>query len=261
MSDISAELLVTREGHVATVVMNRPPNNYVDYGFIRALVTAFAGLAADEACRSVVLASNAKHFCAGADFAQGSVSAARSAVPGEAGHFYKMAAQLFRFPKPIVAAVNGAAVGAGLGLALVADFRITCSEAWFSANFVQIGLHPGFGLTVTLPGLLGRQAAAKMMLTGRRLTGAQAEAIGLADQLVPAGELRVAAMALALEIAEAAPLAVMSTRASLRRGLADVVEVATEREYVEQDWLGATEDFRTGTAASMRRERPVFKGR
>ena len=261
MSDTPAELLVTREGHVATVLMHRPPNNYVDHKFLRALVAVFSGLAADEECRSVVLASDAKHFCAGANFALGSVSAARSDEPGESGQFYKTATQLFRFPKPIVAAVNGAAVGAGLGIALAADFRVTCPEARFSANFVQLGLHPGFGLTVTLPDLLGRQAAAKLLLTGRRLTGEQAAAIGLVDELVPASELRAAATALATELAAAAPLAVRSTRATLRRGLADAVEVATEREFVEQDWLGATEDFRTGIAAGMRRERPVFKGR
>ena len=260
MSDAGAQLLVMMDGYVATVAMHRPPNNHIDHAYLGDLVNAFESLATDARCRSVVLASDSKHFCAGADFAQGSVDAARGAAPDGSGQFYKTAVRLFRFPKPVVAAVNGAAVGAGLGLALMADFRVTCPEARFSANFIRIGLHPGFGLTATLPRLLGPQAAAKLLLTGRRLTGEQAAAIGLADDMVPAGDLRAAACALAAELAAGAPLAVMSTRATLRRGLADAVERATEREYVEQDWLGATEDFRRGTAANIRRETPVFTG-
>ena len=115
--------------------------------------------------------------------------------------------------------MHGAAVGGGLGLALVADFRVTCQEARFSANFNRLGFHPGFGLTATLPRLVGAQQAALLFYTGRRIPGDEAVRIGLADLLVPQAEVRSAAQALALEIAQSAPLAVMSTRETVRRGL------------------------------------------
>jgi enoyl-CoA hydratase/carnithine racemase len=148
-----------------------------------------------------------------------------------------------------------------LGLALVADFRVTCSEARFSANFNRLGFHPGFGLTTTLPRLVGPQQAALLFYTGRRITGEEAVRIGLADLLVAQSEVRTAAQALALEIAQSAPLAVMSTRATLRRGLADAIEASTERELVEQEWQRRTADFREGVKAMAERRPPDFTGR
>src|SRR5207247_5428881 len=142
----------------------------------------------------------------------------------------------------VIAAVQGAAVGGGLGLALVADFRVTCEEARFSANFNRLGFHPGFGLTATLPRLVGAQQAALLFYTGRRIPGDEAVRIGLADLLVAQDEVRSAAQALALEIAQSAPLAVLATRQTVRRGLVDQIEAATARELAEQDWLRRTED-------------------
>lgn len=127
----------------------------------------------------------------------------------------------------LVAAVQGATVGAGLGLALVADFRVTCPEARFSANFNRLGFHPGFGLSITLPRLVGEQQAALLLYTGRRIDGHEAQRIGLADVLVPAEQLRDTALDLAAEIAISAPLAVESTRETLRLGLADKVQPPT----------------------------------
>jgi enoyl-CoA hydratase/carnithine racemase len=173
----------------------------------------------------------------------------------------KQAMRLFRTRKPIVAAVHGAAIGGGLGLALVADFRVTCSEARFSAIFDRIGFHPGFGLTVTLPRLVGAHQAALLFYTGRRIPGAEAVRIGLADLLVPQTEVRSAAQALALEIAQSAPLAVLSTRETLRRSLLEAIEAATERELVEQDWLRRTKDFQEGVRAMADRRLPEFRGR
>src|SRR5437588_699367 len=163
--------------------------------------------------------------------------------------------------KAIGGAIHGAAVGGGLGLALVPDFRITCSEARFSANFNRLGFHPGFGLTATLPRLVGGQQAALLFYTGRRISGEEAVRIGLADQLVAQAEVRSAAQALALEIAQSAPLAVLATRETVRRGLIDAVEAATERELVEQDWLRRTEDFQEGIKAMADRRLPNFQGR
>lgn len=255
------DLGVSIERHVATVTIRRPPNNHVDFRLLRDLRDALRELDADQSCRAVVLAAEGKHFCAGADFAAGSMAAARSSDPSEASSFYKMAADLFRAKKPMVAAVQGAAIGAGLGLSLVADVRVTCSEARFSANFTRLGFHPGFGLTHTLPRLIGPQKAALLFLTGRRISGDAALAMGLADVLAPQAEVLGRAQDLAQEIAGSAPLAVVSTRTTLRQGLADAVERATEREFVEQEWLCQTEDFQIGITAARTRDAPDFKGR
>jgi len=168
---------------------------------------------------------------------------------------------LFRAKKPVIAAVHGAAIGGGLGLALVADFRVTCTRARFAANFNRLGFHPGFGLTVTLPRLVGQRRAAWLFYTGRRICGDEAVAMGLADLLVGETEVRTRAQALAQEIAQSAPLAVQSTRATLRRGLVEKIEAATERELVEQQWQRATMDFREGVTASAERRPPNFQGR
>jgi enoyl-CoA hydratase/carnithine racemase len=140
---------------VAVVEIRRPPNNFFDIALIRELAGAFEALDGDRSCRAIVLAAQGKAFCAGANFGDGSTLDREGRRPGEqaqpVAHLSTEAVRLFRTRKPIVAAVHGAAVGGGLGLAMVADFRVTCPEARFCANFTRLGFHPGFGLTVTLP--------------------------------------------------------------------------------------------------------------
>ncbi len=250
---------VSLKGLVAEVEVRRPPNNHVNVPMIAELSTALERLDEDKGCRVVVLCAAGKHFCAGADLT-GRGPDGRDPTESGGRHLYKEAIRLWRTTKPIVAAVQGAAVGAGLGLAVAADFRVSCPEARFSANFTRLGFHPGFGLTATLPRLIGTQHAALMLYTGRRFTGEQAKEMGLIDQLVPQGSLREAAHALALEIAQSAPLAIVSARETLRRGLAAAVQAATEREYQEQNWLRHTDDYKEGVRAMADRRLPEFKG-
>jgi enoyl-CoA hydratase/carnithine racemase len=252
--DISVEIA----GHVAIVTLRRPPHNFFDNALIREIAGAFESFDADANVRAIVLAAEGKSFCAGADFA----NRPDTGTVGEGGqHLYKEAARLFRAHKPVVAAVQGAAIGGGLGLALVADFRVTSPEARFAANFARLGFHPGFGLTEILPRLVGPQKAALLFYTGRRIGGEEAVRIGLADILVPQAQILSAATELAEEIAQSAPLAVLSIRETLRRGLVDAVERATERELVEQEWQRRTQDFREGVAATSERRTPNFTGR
>jgi enoyl-CoA hydratase/carnithine racemase len=258
---MSKDISISVAGHVATVVFDRPPQNFFDNALINAIADALEALDRDPNCRAIVLASEGKVFCAGADLANRPTTGTASEAEGAAKHLYKEATRLFRIKKPIVAAIQGAAVGGGLGLAMVADFRIACAETRFSANFTRLGFHPGFGLTLTLPRAIGPQQAALMFYTGRRVPGEEAVRIGLADRFVPQAEIRQAAQAIAAEIAQSAPLAVVSTRETMRRGLADQIEAATERELFEQEWLRRTADFKEGVAAMNARRTPNFAGR
>jgi enoyl-CoA hydratase/carnithine racemase len=148
-----------------------------------------------------------------------------------------------------------------LGLALVADFRVAAPEARFSANFVKLAFHPGFGLTHNLPRIIGEQRANLMMLTGRRVKAEEALAWGLVDEVVPAAELRAAALQLATEIAENGPLAVLATRKTLRAGLAEAMRAAMSHERAEQAALRDTEDFAEGVRSVAERRAGAFKGR
>ncbi len=171
---------------------------------------------------------------------------------------YVEAVRLFAAKKPIVCAVQGAAVGAGLGLALVSDFRIAAPDARFTANFVKLGFHPGFGLTHTLPRVIGQQRAALMFMTGRRIKAEEALAWGLVDEV--ADDARGAAIKLAAEIAENAPLAVQSTRATLRHELAEKVKAQTDHEFAEQTALRKTKDYAEGVRAVAERRPGNFTG-
>jgi enoyl-CoA hydratase/carnithine racemase len=252
---------VSLDGPIAVVELRRPPHNYFDIALIGALADALEALEADPRCRAIVLAAQGTAFCAGADFSNRAASAPEQRSPRGINPLYGEALRLFACTKPIVAAVHGAAVGGGLGLALVADFRVTCREARFSANFNRLGFHPGFGLSVTLPRLVGMQHAALLFYTGRRIAGDEAHRIGLADLLVPQGQVLLRAMELAREIAESAPLAVQSTRATVRAGLVEQVRLAVAHESMEQNRHFATEDFKEGVAAMAARRPPQFKGR
>src|SRR5580658_9991144 len=254
---------VEKNGHVALVEIRRPPNNFFDIALIEEIASAFEALDADADCRALVLAAQGKAFCAGANFGDGDSDGGEllsGPRPG-AAHLYIEGNRLLRTRKPIVAAVHGAAVGGGLGLAMVADFRVSCPEARFSANFTRLGFHPGFGLTVTLPAAIGPTKAALMFYTSRRVAGDEAHAMGLADVLVAQDKVREAALSLAAEIAENSPLGLIATRATLRGDLADRVRAATEHELAEQSRLRKTEDFKEGVKAMAERRPPLFTNR
>lgn len=259
MSEHPADIDIRFDGAVATVEICRPPHNFFDIPLIQRLADAFEDLDGDRRCHAIVLAAQGTAFCAGANFANRDATPPQRS-PRAVNPLYGEAVRLFSCAKPVVAAVHGPAVGGGLGLALVADFRVTCPEARFSANFTRLGFHPGFGLSVTLPRLVGVQQAALLFYTGRRIDGNEAARIGLADVLVAQDRVRAEAAALAREIAVSAPLAVQSTRATLRQGLIEQIRTAVARESTEQNAHFKSADFREGVAAMAARREPQFKG-
>jgi enoyl-CoA hydratase/carnithine racemase len=252
-SELSVEL---GPDHVAVVEIRRPPDNFFDVSLIRQLAGACESLASGETCRAIVLCSEGRHFCAGANLSSGPPLADRTG-----SHLYDMAIRLFEQPLPVVAAIQGAAIGGGLGLALAADFRVASPAARFSANFAALGFHQGFALTVTLPAAVGQQAALDLLYTGRRVGGTEAFRLGLCDRLVPPGELRAQARAVAAAIAASAPLAVRSIRATMRGPLAEQARAAMRHERSEQERLMRTADWREGVAAVSERRPARFAGR
>lgn len=249
MSDV---VRTTQHDHVTMVEMNRPPSNFFDRDLLEELAATLLELDTDPEVRAIVLCSNGKHFCAGAD------------LRGMDGHgiraVYRAAARLFSSRKPIVAAIQGAAVGGGLGLAMAADFRVAAADARLTANFARIGFHQGFGLSATLPRVVGMQRTQKLLYTGRNVSGTEAAAIGLCDQVTEA-DPRDEALILAREIAESAPLALTSIRSTLRRDLAGQVAVALDLEATAQESLLHSEDFAEGVNASIERRAANFRGR
>jgi len=255
------EVGVSIEGHVATVEIRRPPNNFLDIDLIGNLASALEALDKETNVRAIVLAAAGKHFCAGANIKKRlDDQAAGKPMPAPGRHLYHEAQRLVATHKPIVAAVHGSAIGAGLGLALVADFRVTCREARLAANFCAMGYHPGFGMTVTLPRVIGHQRAKWLFLTGKRIPGDEAYAIGLADRLVAQDEVRQAAQEMAAEIAKAGPLGVQAARDTLNLDLVPAFRAATEREMFEQSVLRETSDFKEGVKAGFDRREPTFTG-
>ena len=259
MSTEHADVGISFDGPVATVEIRKPPHNFFDVPLIEHLADAFEDLEADRRCHAIVLAAQGTAFCAGADFSNRDAAPPQRSLRG-LNPIYAEAIRMFACTKPVVAAVQGPAVGGGLGLALVADFRVTCAEARFSANFNRLGFHPGFGLSVTLPRLVGIQQAALLFYTGRRIGGEKAHAIGLADVLVAQDQVRVEAARLAREIAVSAPIAVQSTRVTLRQDLIEQIRLAVARESTEQNAHFKTNDFKEGVAAMAARREPRFTG-
>ena len=251
---------VSMEGHVATVEMRRPPNNFLDIELIDNLATVLEAIDNEPSCRAVVLAAAGKHFCAGANLQRRIDEEAAGKAIVRPRHLYHEARRLVAIRKPIVAAVHGSAIGAGLGLALVADFRVTCKEARLACNFAALGYHPGFGMTYTLPRLVGVQQARWLAYTGRRVPGDEAVKMGLADRLTEQDNVRRLAQEIAAELTQIAPLALQATKMSLNHEMIAEFKAATEREAFEQALLRATNDFKEGVKASSERRAPNFTG-
>lgn len=250
-------------GNVGVVIMDRPPHNFLNFRQIHDIADALEEMQNDMSIRCAVLAADGRSFCAGADFAGDGVGGGDDEVVGGDATLalYQGSGRLFDVTLPIVGAIQGPAVGGGLGLAMVPDIRITCPDARFSANFASLGIHQGFGMSVTLPQLLGPSRAAQVLYSAKRYKGEEAVAIGLADECVPSEQVRQRALEVATEIAANAPLALRAIKSTLRLGLGDRVREITQREAQLQAELSASDDAKEGIAAVGERRAGNFKGK
>ena len=250
-------------GNVGVVIMDRPPHNFLNFRQIHDIADALEEMQNDMSIRCAVLAADGRSFCAGADFAGDGVGGGDDEVVGGDATLalYQGSGRLFDVTLPIVGAIQGPAVGGGLGLAMVPDIRITCPDARFSANFASLGIHQGFGMSVTLPQLLGPSRAAQVLYSAKRYKGEEAVAMGLADECVPSEQVRERALEVATEIAANAPLALRAIKSTLRLGLGDRVREITQREAQLQAELSASDDAREGIAAVGERRAGNFKGK
>ena len=253
---------VSRAGVITVIEIRRGPNNFVDTDMVAEIADVLEDMDRTRDCRAIVLCAEGKHFCAGADFSnRGADGVALGGTRGR--HLYKEAQRLWRTGKPIVAVVQGAAVGAGLGLAVMADFRVTCPEARFSANFTRLGFHPGFGLTATLPRLVGMQTALEWCYTGRVFGAEEAQARGLVRSLHAPEDLLPAARALAREIADnTAPVSIALTRQLLwRMAGADQPMEAHRADSRAIQSRGASADAAEGVTAFLEKRTPHYPNR
>jgi 2-(1,2-epoxy-1,2-dihydrophenyl)acetyl-CoA isomerase len=266
-ADSGAAVLVGRDAQepaVAIVTLNRPDRrNALTVELKEALVAALDGVAADPSVRAVVLAGSGKSFCVGQDLAEHAEALRRDAATAfdtVPRHYNPVVRALATMPKPVVAAINGAAVGAGLGFALACDLRVAADTATFATAFAAIGLTADSGLSATLVHSLGHARATELMLLGEQVDAAQAQAYGLVTRVVPAGEVLDAACGLARRLAAGPSLAYAEIKQALALGAVSPLEVVLEAEGAAQARLGTTSDHRGAVEAFLAKRRPTFEG-
>ncbi len=258
-------LLETREGVVVTLTLNRPERlNALNVELGAALVAALARAADDPEVRVVVLTGAGKAFCSGGDL--GLIRDARDRGAGrELEPLLRAGAQVVvhmrTMPKPVLAAVNGAAAGAGMNVALACDIRIASDQAVFGQNFARVGLFPDYGGTWLLPRLVGPARAAEMFYTGEMIDAREAERIGAVNRVVPHEELAAQAHALAERLAAAPPLAVRAIKQLLFGADRAELERALEFEVKTQMQCFLSEDCGEGIRAFFEKRAPRFQGR
>ena len=256
-------VLYEAKDHVATITLNRPDNrNSMTPDVLEGLRDGVRRAREDADVRCVIVTGRGKSFCAGADFRSRERAGGDGLAPHERSFAtYAPFLSVLDVEVPTIAAMQGHAIGGGLGLAVVCDLRVANRDAKYGANFVRLGLHPGMATTYLLPRLMGVPRATEFLLTGRIVTGAEAAEAGLVHYAVAGDAVLDKARELANEIATAAPQAVRWTKRSIYRGLDwSPVEAARFEAHV-QSRSSETEDFREGVAALLEKRPPSFKGR
>jgi enoyl-CoA hydratase len=255
-------LLVEIGAHVATVTLNRPKVlNALNAAMLRELDELFAALALDDTVRVVLLrGAGGKAFAAGADISE---LADADAESGEqlAGRTNRIFRRIETMGKPVIACIDGFALGGGCELAMACTMRLAASTARLGQPEIKLGLIPGYGGTQRLPRLAGRGVALKMILTGAIIDAAEALRIGLVDEVIPADQLPARAAELAKLLAGTPPLAVAAAIEAVDRGAGLPLDEALTLEAALFGRLCATEDKREGTRAFLEKRAPTWLGR
>ena len=247
------------ERGVATVSMNKPPVNALGSELVDDLTAAASSLSEDQSVRCVVLRSEGKHFCAGADLKerQGmTVEQVRGFVPRLAGAVHCFAS----LPVPVIAAVRGAAAGGGCELALGCDLRVFSEDATVGLRETALAIIPGAGGTQRLPRIVGLATAKRWIFTAGMFTAAEAWADGVADQVVPDDKLDIAADDLAAAIAANGPVAVRLAKQAIEQGAGLPLAEALELEWEAYQGVLETEDREEALKAFSEKRLPRFRG-
>lgn len=251
---------------LATITLNRPEAmNSLNVETKVALRDALEAAGADPAVRAVLLTANGKAFCVGQDLKE-HVAFLQQEGGGPAmstvrEHYNPIVTAIATMPKPVVAGVNGVAAGAGAGFAFACDYRVVADTAAFNTSFVGVALTADSGASWTLPRLVGRSRAADLLLFPRTISAQEAFELGVANRLVPAGELAAEAASVARTLAEGPTVAYAAVKASLAYGEGHSLVDTLVREDELQTAAGASEDHRIAVDAFLKKDKPRFLGR
>ncbi len=256
-------LLVDREDRIAVVTINRPDKfNALNEDVVAEIGAAMDELAAEKEVLAIVLiGAGGKSFVSGADIGllQSLKSPAAAAEHSRRGQALML--KIENLPKPVIAAINGYALGGGLELAMACDIRLAADTARMGQPEIGLGVSPGYGGTQRLPRLVGKGMAKLMILSGDMIDAEEALRIGLVQKVVPGAELLTEAKALASKLAEKAPLSAAACKRAINLGLETDLERGLSIEALEFGGLSATEDYQEGTVAFLEKRKPVFKGK
>jgi 2-(1,2-epoxy-1,2-dihydrophenyl)acetyl-CoA isomerase len=265
MPDTPPVLLVENDGAVRTLRLNRPDVlNAFNDELLAAMLAESKNAAKDDAVRCLVIAAAGRAFCSGQDLDTVRERMNDPNAPELGVHIRKyynpITLTLRTMEKPVIAAVNGVAAGAGCSLALACDLRIAAASASFVEVFINVGLVPDTGSTYTLPRLVGMARAMEMAFTGRKVTSEEALSIGLINQLVPDQDLDAATRKLASKLASLPTKGIGLTKRAFNRSWTNELEAQLEYEAALQTTAGQTADHHEGVTAFLEKRKPEFKG-
>ena len=260
------QIAVSREGAVEWITLNRPDRlNALTATMSGEIEAAFGAAGGDQQVRCIVLTGEGRGFCAGQDLTEFEAAYRAGDRPDIAEHlrnsYHRMIPVLVRTPKPVIAAINGVAAGAGLSLALACDLRVASEEARFTQAFVKIGLIPDSGGSYLLPRAVGYPKALELSISGDLIDAKTALEIGLVSRVVPAVSFRDDVSALANKLAAMPTLAIAATKSLLQGSLARTLDEALEEEATAQAAMGQTHDHVEGVNAFAEKREPRFEGR
>ncbi len=254
-------LILEKEDRLAVLTINRPPVNALSPETLEEIQRALEELREDAAIRAVIITGAGEHmFIAGAD-----VTGFLGMDPEKGLGVIELGQKLFSsietYPKPVIAAINGACLGGGLELAMACDVRIAAEKARFGQPEIKLGIMPGWGGTQRLPRLIGRGRAQELLLTGEMIKASEALRYGLVNRVVPDSELMTAAREMAKKLAEQPPLAIAAIKEAVALGLDTTLEEGLKIEGERFARVFATEDALEGISAFVQKRKPEFKGK